>query len=156
MARKWPISFSLTPSKMEGRSVCQGVFSVEIRRNLEYYGGRFRCEEREEKKMEGIAKFVPCNGKGKTIDDVMVEFNKNDIERIALEGISDNNQCISLEIDDTSEIETMKKYNILLEFVDIKNSETAIFDMRQVLIEQIKQPVVYAIVTGSVEKKDIS
>lgn len=106
--------------------------------------------------MEGIAKFVPCNGKGKTIDDVIVEFNKNDIERIALDGISDNNQCISLEIGDTSEIETMKKYNILLEFVDIKNSETAIFDMRQVLIERIKQPVVYAIVTGSVEKKDIS
>ena len=44
--------FSLdTPQKYipEDALLRQGVFSVEIRRNLEYYGGRFRCEEREER-----------------------------------------------------------------------------------------------------------
>ena len=98
---------------------------------MEYYGIVFRCEEREEKELEGIAKFVPCNGKGKTIDGVGVEFNKNDIERIIQEGVSDKNQSIIWGIDDTSEIEKMKKYNISLEFVDTKNYDDVIFDMRQ-------------------------
>ena len=55
--------------------------------------------------MEGLAKLVPCNGKGKTIAEVYAKFNEDDIERIISEGVSDKNQCMSMEIDDASEIE---------------------------------------------------
>lgn len=42
-------TYSLKNIYPEDALLRQGVFSVEIRRGLEYDGGRFQCEEREEK-----------------------------------------------------------------------------------------------------------
>ena len=60
---KWlTISFSLLTLlkniyTTEGRSACQGVFSVEICQNMEYYGIGIRCEEREERE-ESMDSFI--------------------------------------------------------------------------------------------------
>lgn len=104
--------------------------------------------------MEGLAKLIPCDGKGKAIAEVYVNFNEDDIERIISEGVSDKNQCMSMEIDDASEIEEGKKYNISLESASAKNNYDPIaFDMKQVLVERITGANVRVIVTGSAEKR---
>lgn len=104
--------------------------------------------------MEGLAKLIPCNGKGKTIAEVYAKFNEDDIERIISEGVSDKNQCMSMEIDDASEIEEKKKYNISVECASAKNNYIPVtFVMKQALIERITGSNVRIIVTGNAEKR---
>ena len=104
--------------------------------------------------MEGLAKLVPCNGKGKTIAEAYVQFNEGDIERIISEGVSDKNQCISMEIGSASEIEEKKKYNISIECASAKNNYNPVtFNVKQALIERITGANVRIIVTGNAEKR---
>lgn len=104
--------------------------------------------------MEGLVKLVPCNGKGKTIAEAYIRFNESAIDRIISEGINDKNQRIIMEIDNASEIEENKKYDMSIECAPAsKNYEPITFVMKQVLIERIVELNVHAIVTGDVAKQ---
>lgn len=104
--------------------------------------------------MEAIAKFMPCNGKGEIIEEVYVDFELEEIEKIMDEGITRNNQDIKFELQSTNRLDTCKKYDIIFEYVDGKDElEAFSIYISRVYIEKIKNNIVYAAVTGKVEIK---
>ena len=132
----------------------QGVFSVEIWRNMEYYEIGTRCEEREEKELEGLIKLTPSNGKGVSVKEEYVNFNENEIKRILLEGVSDKNQFISFEMgEEIQNLNEGKVYDIVIEAVDLNNSgNSRTYLLKKVKIIRIDALLVHAMVVESVKK----
>lgn len=104
--------------------------------------------------MEAIARFIPCNGKGDTIEGAYVRVDYNALENIIRNGINERNQNVVLETDCAEALQINKKYNIICESVDPeKNMEPFRLSIKQALTEQINGTIVHIIITGNVTKE---
>lgn len=105
--------------------------------------------------MEGLAKIVPCNGKGKTIEESYIKFDEKDFEKIISEGLNDKNQKLVLEISDVDKIKNSQKYNFFINSLSAQNvSKYISYQLGQVLVERIDGFFIYVIVTGYVKKEN--